>query len=125
MHFLLLLLCIPKNTSPKKYLGNLKTLNSNLLTCFTVVKSIQGIEYQVCFMTDNLHLTGTVKSRCSLNLSTYQPQAILVLDPCHVQVQALAFVEGPFYFAAEVPGYVGWHWVRRNSLAHSEVETEN
>jgi len=58
-------------------------------------------------------------------LSTYQPQAIQVLDPCHVQAQALAFEEGPFYFAVEVPGFVGLHWVRWNSLARSEVQAEN
>lgn len=63
------------------------------------------------------------KTRCSLNVCTYQLQVILPLDPC--QVQALASVEGPFYFAVEVLGYVGGHWAGRNLQAHSEDEAEN
>jgi len=80
-------------------------------------------------LTNDLRLNeikvGTPHSRCSENFCTYQPQAILVLDPYHVQAQVLAFEEGPFYFAVEVPRYFEGHWVRRRFLAHSEVEAEN
>ena len=56
---------------------------------------------------------------------TYQLQVILPLDSCQVPAQALASVEGPFYFVVEALGFVGWQRVGRNFLAHSELGAEN